>query len=119
MTESLRRLIIVSNRLPFNAKAEGGELVFQASAGGLVSGLESYLHAPAQDATVSGEYLWVGWPGTSVDDALKEPLTKKARDEFSSHPVFLTEEQMERFYLGFCNATIWPLFHYFSSYALY
>jgi trehalose 6-phosphate synthase/phosphatase len=26
---------------------------------------------------------------------------------------------MEKFYLGFCNATIWPLFHYFTSYAIY
>jgi trehalose 6-phosphate synthase/phosphatase len=119
VSESSRRLIIVSNRLPFNAKVEGDELVFNASAGGLVSGLASYLHAPAQDTTVFGEYLWVGWPGTSVDDAVKEPLTQKARDEFSSYPVFLTEEAMERFYLGFCNATIWPLFHYFPTYTVY
>jgi trehalose 6-phosphate synthase/phosphatase len=119
VSESSRRLIIVSNRLPFNAKVEGDELVFNASAGGLVSGLASYLHAPAQDTTVFGEYLWVGWPGTSVDDAFKEPLIKKARDECSSHPVFLTEEEMERFYLGFCNATIWPLFHYFPTYTVY
>ena len=26
---------------------------------------------------------------------------------------------MERFYLGFCNATIWPLFHYFPTYTVY
>ena len=119
MSEPVRRLIIVSNRLPFNASVEGGELVFHGSAGGLVSGLASYLHPPSQTATPAGEYLWVGWPGISVDDALKEPLTKKAHEEFSSHPVFLTEEQMERFYLGFCNATIWPLFHYFPTYTLY
>ena len=34
---------------------------------------------------------------------------------FESYPVFLTEEEMEQFYLGFCNSTIWPLFHYFTS----
>ena len=71
MTEPARRLIIVSNRLPFNASAKGGELIFHGSAGGLVSGLASYLHPPSQTATPAVEYLWVGWPGISVDDALK------------------------------------------------
>ncbi len=119
MSESARRLIIVSNRLPFNAKVDGGELTFQPSPGGLVSGLASYLQAPSRSATLSGEYLWVGWPGISVDEPLKASLVKKANDDFFSYPVFLTEEQMEKFYLGFCNATIWPLFHYFPSYAIY
>jgi trehalose 6-phosphate synthase/phosphatase len=119
VSESARRLIIVSNRLPFNAKVDGGELTFQPSPGGLVSGLASYLQAPSRSATLSGEYLWVGWPGISVDEPLKASLVKKANDDFFSYPVFLTEEQMEKFYLGFCNATIWPLFHYFPSYAIY
>jgi trehalose 6-phosphate synthase/phosphatase len=119
VTEPARRLIIVSNRLPFNASVEGGELVFHESAGGLVSGLASYLHSRRQTAPLSGEYLWVGWPGTSIDDTLKESLIQRARDEFCSHPVFLNDEQMEQFYLGFCNATLWPLFHYFPSYTEY
>ena len=49
----------------------------------------------------------------------KIALIERARDEFCSYPVFLTEEQMERFYLGFCNATLWPLFHYFTSFTVY
>jgi trehalose 6-phosphate synthase/phosphatase len=32
-----------------------------------------------------------------------------------SSPVFLPEESMDRFYLGFCNKTLWPLFHYFPT----
>ncbi|MGH7871995.1 MAG: bifunctional alpha,alpha-trehalose-phosphate synthase (UDP-forming)/trehalose-phosphatase, partial [Candidatus Binatia bacterium] len=113
------RLVIVSNRLPFNASGAGGELSFQSSAGGLVSGLASYLGGTRQTARLSGEYLWVGWPGASIDEALKDPLIQRARDEFCSYPVFLTEEQMERFYLGFCNATLWPLFHYFTEFTIY
>ncbi len=114
-----RRLVIVSNRLPFNAKVEGGELSFQSSAGGLVSGLASYLQGTRQTTHFSGDYLWVGWPGTSIDESLKDSLIERVREEFSSYPVFLTEEQMERFYLGFCNATLWPLFHYFTSFTVY
>ncbi len=119
VSEPSHRLIIVSNRLPFNAKVEGGEILFHASPGGLVSGLVSYLQTRRESENLSGEYLWVGWPGASVDDAFKKDLTRRARDEFSSYPVFLSEAEMERFYLGFCNATLWPLFHYFPSYAEY
>ena len=78
-----RRLVIVSNRLPFNAKIEGGELSFQPSAGGLVSGLASYLQGTRQTAHFSGEYLWVGWPGTSIDESLKDSLIQRVREQFS------------------------------------
>ena len=33
--------------------------------------------------------------------------------------MFLPEQEMDLFYHGFCNKTIWPLFHYFPSYASY
>jgi trehalose 6-phosphate synthase/phosphatase len=46
-------------------------------------------------------------------------LKREALASFQSYPVFLSEEQMEQFYLGFCNATIWPLFHYFPSFTAY
>ena len=114
-----RRLVIVSNRLPFNVEIKEGRPVFHPSAGGLVTGLASVREAHGQPGTIPAEHLWVGWPGTSVDDAVRGEVTRHALEKFRSFPVFLSEEQMERFYLGFCNATIWPLFHYFPSFALY
>ncbi|MEW6096025.1 MAG: bifunctional alpha,alpha-trehalose-phosphate synthase (UDP-forming)/trehalose-phosphatase, partial [bacterium] len=39
--------------------------------------------------------------------------------KYNAYPIFLTEEAMDKFYLGFCNRTIWPLFHYFPSFAVY
>ncbi len=115
-----RKLIIVSNRLPFNVSVENGELRFRESTGGLVTGISSYLESLSNtlDAPIS-DYLWVGWPGGTVDDAHKHILTDRAHAEFHSHPVFLTEHEMEQFYHGFCNKAIWPLFHYFPSYVSY
>jgi trehalose 6-phosphate synthase/phosphatase len=113
-----RRLVIVSNRLPFNVAVEEGRVVFQPSAGGLVTGLASFRESGKQAAAIPAEHLWVGWPG-SVDASLYEEVSRDALARFQSYPVFLTEEQMEHFYLGFCNATIWPLFHYFPSYTVY
>jgi trehalose 6-phosphate synthase/phosphatase len=114
-----RRLVIVSNRLPFNVAIENGSFSFQASAGGLATGITSYLDCRRQAATPVNDCLWVGWPGTTVDAALRKDLTREALASFHSRPVFLSAAQMEQFYLGFCNATIWPLFHYFPSFAVY
>lgn len=114
-----RRLVIVSNRLPFNVSMDGDRIDFHPSAGGLVTGLASFREAQKKASALPSEHLWVGWPGNSVDDPLRERVIKEAQSRFQSYPVFLTEAQMEQFYLGFCNATIWPLFHYFTSYALY
>ena len=112
-----RRLVIVSNRLPFVAEQQGDSVVFTESSGGVATGLHSYVesarHAPGQ----AREYLWVGWPGAAVEDRLKEAVRTRAAAEYHSHPVFLSPEEMEKFYLGFCNNTLWPLFHYFPTYA--
>jgi trehalose 6-phosphate synthase/phosphatase len=114
-----RRLVIVSNRLPFNVEIKDGRPIFHASAGGLVTGLASFRESRSPSTALPVEHIWVGWPGCSIDGAQREELTREALAQFRSYPVFLTEEQMENFYLGFCNATIWPLFHYFPSYTLY
>ncbi|HWP22952.1 MAG TPA: bifunctional alpha,alpha-trehalose-phosphate synthase (UDP-forming)/trehalose-phosphatase [Candidatus Binatia bacterium] len=114
-----RRLVIVSNRLPFNVSIQNGRVEFHPSAGGLVTGLASFREARRQATGLPAEHLWVGWPGASVDPSLRDDVIRESAARFQSYPVFLTEEQMEQFYLGFCNATIWPLFHYFPTYADY
>ena len=114
-----RRLVIVSNRLPFNVEVKDGRPEFHPSAGGLVTGLASVRESHEQTAAIPAEHIWIGWPGCSIDASLQEEVVREALTRFKSYPVFLTEEQMEHFYLGFCNATIWPLFHYFSSYTVY
>ena len=114
-----RRLVIVSNRLPFSVEVEDGRLLFQPSAGGLATGLASLREAGKQTAALPDEHLWVGWPGRTIESSLQAEVAREASARFQSHPVFLTEEEMEHFYLGFCNSTIWPLFHYFTSYAVY
>lgn len=113
------RLLIVSNRLPFTVTDKDGKFRFKESVGGLVSGLSAYLDSMKSPLLNAAESLWVGWPGLSVKDKTKEKLKAKALSEFKACPVFLTEKDMECFYYGFCNKTIWPLFHYFPSYAIY
>ena len=42
-------------------------------------------------------------------------VTNRCREEFSARPVFLSRAETEAYYEGFCNNTLWPLFHYFLS----
>jgi len=66
------------------------------------------------------EYIWIGWPGITIEDKKQqEELKSKALSDFHAYPIFLSRKTMDKFYYGFCNKTLWPLFHYFPSYTVY
>ena len=107
----MSRTIIVSNRLPTKVNRTDEGLSFTPSEGGLATGLGSIYRAEGN--------LWVGWPGLVVgDEAERQQVTRQLRTD-SMRPVFLTNDEIEGFYEGFSNGTLWPTFHYFSQYALY
>ncbi|MFB3763735.1 MAG: bifunctional alpha,alpha-trehalose-phosphate synthase (UDP-forming)/trehalose-phosphatase [Methanotrichaceae archaeon] len=110
------RLLIVSNRLPITVLDEG-ELKFKESVGGLVTGLKAYLDTKGAQSSI--DYTWIGWPGATIKDQNKEKLRSKVYSDLHAYPVFLSEAAMDKFYHGFCNRTIWPLFHYFTSNVVY
>lgn len=63
--------------------------------------------------------MWIGWPG--VDEGTKkqkETITSLLAKEHCA-PLFLNEDLIENYYDGFSNATLWPLFHYFTEYAVF
>jgi trehalose 6-phosphate synthase/phosphatase len=111
------RLLVVSNRAPVTASVREGKIRVRKSAGGLATGVGSYLErrriAEEQNA------LWVGWPGIVVDNSMKRGVEDLLLSEHGVWPVFLTKEQIALYYEGLCNETIWPLFHYFPTYASY
>jgi len=109
------RLVIVSNRLPFTVAKGVRGLEYNLSSGGLTTGLWSYLKGATAKDGQRPDYLWLGWPGASVRLREEEEVRAHARKEFRAEPIFVPEESMNRFYHGFCNRTIWPLFHYFQS----
>jgi trehalose 6-phosphate synthase/phosphatase len=92
---------------------------FQRSSGGLTTGLWSYLEHGQRGAGDKLEFLWVGWPGASIPPDQQAQVRDRALKEFNAVPVFFAEEQMDRFYHGFCNKTLWPLFHYFPTLVRY
>jgi len=88
-------------------------VVFTPSPGGVASGLASYLASLGKKDAAS-EYLWFGWPGTVVKNELKDKVIKEA-NKHQTYPVFLDKQELDGFYNGFSNKTLWPLFHYFTS----
>jgi trehalose 6-phosphate synthase len=91
--------VVVANRLPVDLeKLPDGSQRWKRSPGGLVTALEPMLR--------SRDGAWVGWPGLA--DADVEPLVE---DGLHLHPVRLTAEEVEEYYEGFSNGTLWPLYH--------
>ncbi len=111
------KLILVSNRLPVSLREEDGRLHLSESPGGLASGLRTYLASP--NCPLRSGYVWVGWPGNPIRPELQDEAARRCREEFSARPVFLSREETEAFYEGFCNHTLWPLFHYFPHLVAY
>lgn len=111
------RLLIVSNRLPVVVKKEQGTFQFEKGAGGLVSGLSDFLKSLGSSGSELKEYVWMGWPGTTIDKEDEAFLRTELEKKYNASPVFLSQKLMDKVYLGFCNKTIWPLFHYFPNFA--
>ena len=112
------RILVVSNRLPFAVEIDGDEVRSRRTVGGLVSGVDGYLRTRAGAAQVDAaqvDVAWVGWPGIAVGEGERAQVRAAVRAEHGAFPVFLDDEEVERFYDGFCNGTLWPLLHYFPS----
>jgi len=107
------RLLIISNRLPVSVTKRANNLSFQPSVGGLATGLASFRE--------SHQSQWIGWPGIAKDKLSAEQKKQIVDNlkEHNCHSVFLSAKDVRNFYYGFCNKTIWPLFHYFPLYAAY
>ncbi|QAY63641.1 bifunctional alpha,alpha-trehalose-phosphate synthase (UDP-forming)/trehalose-phosphatase [Xylanimonas allomyrinae] len=92
-------LVVVANRLPVDFSVRpGGGVDWQRSPGGLVTALEPVMqHADG---------AWVGWSG--APDLASDPFDA---DGMRLVPVTLSESEIERYYEGFSNDTLWPLYH--------
>jgi trehalose 6-phosphate synthase/phosphatase len=105
------KTIIVSNRLPVSLRLKQGKFEFRPSAGGLATGLGSIYK--------EGENIWIGWPGNDVESQEQQEEIITELQSLKMAPVFLTKQDIEEFYEGFSNETIWPAFHYFTQYINY
>jgi trehalose 6-phosphate synthase len=92
-------VVVVANRLPVD-RVEGpdGTPRWQRSPGGLVTALEPFV------AGRGG--AWVGWSGSAGE--APEPFESGG---MSLIPVPLSEHEVDTYYEGMANASLWPLYH--------
>ncbi len=109
----MNKLIIVSNRLPITLNTSSGKLKVESSVGGLATGISSL--------KVKTEKIWIGWPGMDFTKSKKIEIEElnNILNKQNLYPVFLSNKEIDDYYHGFANETIWPLFHYFAQYAIY
>jgi trehalose 6-phosphate synthase/phosphatase len=109
-----KRIVVVSHRLPFRIVNVKGQPTLEQNAGGLVSAMYALSEKmpAAQAGQPSGKILWVG----KGDSSAEEYAAVSARSErFEVFPVAIEAGLEKKYYEGFCNSLIWPLFHYFPS----
>jgi trehalose 6-phosphate synthase/phosphatase len=71
---------------------------------------------PVSLRLVKGKF---GWPGNNVESPEQQEEITDELKSLKMAPVFLTKKDIEEFYEGFSNETIWPAFHYFTQYINY
>ncbi|MFP5283779.1 MAG: trehalose-6-phosphate synthase, partial [Actinomycetes bacterium] len=91
--------VVVANRLPVDRiELPDGTVDWRTSPGGLVTALEPVMRAR--------DGAWVGWHG--APDEKLEPFVDAGLQLI---PVPLSSEEVESYYEGFSNGTLWPLYH--------
>ena len=93
----MSRLIVVSNRVTPPAP-EGA-----ASQGGLAMAISAALRE------YSG--IWFGWSGQSTPEFTGQ-LSTQTVNGVTVATMDLEEQDIEEYYNGYANRTLWPLFHY-------
>lgn len=91
--------LVVANRLPVDRIVnQDGEVDWRTAPGGLVTALEPVMKQRGG--------AWVGWHG-----APDEEVEAFEHDGYTVEPVPLSSQEVEEYYEGFSNATLWPLYH--------
>lgn len=110
-------VVVISNRLPYNLPLDAAQGPPKRNVGGLVNAVEPAL------AARGGQ--WVGWDGTvlpnlaAVQSALSSPRRWTSPEGVRFVGVPLSERELARYYHGFCNRALWPLFHDFIGKATF
>ena len=92
----MSRLIVISNRVSAPTAA---------NAGGAQGGLAVALGAALREE----QGIWFGWSGETSGD---HSLRFETYEGVTSAVMDLSEQDVEEYYDGYANRTLWPLFHY-------
>lgn len=89
----MSRLIVISNRVSLGGGAQGGLAVAMSAALRQMGG------------------IWFGWSG-EVTNRFTGQINMQRIDGLTTATVDLEEQDVEEYYNGYANRTLWPLLHY-------
>ncbi|WP_019996776.1 alpha,alpha-trehalose-phosphate synthase (UDP-forming) [Aureimonas ureilytica] len=96
MADTNQRLVVVSNRV--------GPLSDEGKAGGLAVGLA--------DALRRRGGLWFGWSGETSAEGTGSEYRTETHGHTSLTTIDMSVEELDGFYYGYANRSLWPLLHY-------
>jgi len=105
----MKRLFMISNRLPLQVIDNNGAKELTPISGGFDSGLKRFYE--------SFDIKWIGRAGVNINE-ISENEKQDIDDKFRSEnciPIYFDQQLMGDFLEGFCENTIWPLFNYFTQ----
>ncbi|MHA6333817.1 alpha,alpha-trehalose-phosphate synthase (UDP-forming) [Qipengyuania sp. CAU 1752] len=94
----MSRLIVISNRVAV-PKARGAAGAQGGLAGALNSALKKF----------GG--IWFGWSGQESEDRTGN-INLQRHEGVTTATIDLSQRDVEEYYNGYANSTLWPLFHY-------
>ncbi|HEY8259433.1 MAG TPA: bifunctional alpha,alpha-trehalose-phosphate synthase (UDP-forming)/trehalose-phosphatase [Gemmatimonadales bacterium] len=101
----MSRVLIVANRLPISVKVTETGVDVERSPGGLATGLQG----PHEQS----DGLWIGWSGAAEELTAERQAELDAKlEQMRLVAVPLPTDLVNRYYQGFSNGVLWPLFHY-------
>ncbi len=109
----MRRLFMIANRLPLEAKTENGNIEVIPRVDGYSSGLQKFY--------ASYDIKWIGRAGLNINEISendKIDLDNKFRQK-DCIPIHLDTELKKSYLEGFCENTLWPVFNYFTEKSRY
>jgi len=94
----MTRLIVISNRVSTPKPRSGN---------GAQGGLAVALGAALKES----HGIWFGWSGEKTD-AFSGQINLRRDDGITTATIDLEEQDVDEYYNGYANKTLWPLFHY-------
>jgi len=94
----MSRLVIISNRVAL-PKARG------------VSGAQGGLAGAPHSALKDLGGIWFGWSGEESEDRTGN-VSLQRNDGVTTVTIDLSSRDIDEYYNGYANSTLWPLFHY-------
>ncbi len=102
-----RHIIMVSNREPYIHTREGKKIQYYIPASGMVTAIDPVMQACGG--------IWIAHGSGNADKLVVNKkyqlLVPPDEPKYTLKRIWLTEQEVKGYYLGFSNEGMWPLFH--------